>query len=107
MASNVLFYQLLAVALVLIYCIIRIWWLDDSSAILQTPLKLGKSRRKRSQAPKLFAGLIRKPLCVACEQGVDARRKALDSSRPLITFTRGRQRTVNTRVHFCPEPDCS
>jgi transposase-like protein/IS1 family transposase len=25
----------------------------------------------------------------------------------VLTFTRGRQRTVNTQAHFCPEPDCS
>jgi hypothetical protein len=107
MAPNLLFYQLLVVALVLICFIIHVSWPDDSSATPQTSLKLDKSRRKRSKAPKPFPGLIRKPLCEVCEQGVDARLKAPGSPPPLIRFTRGRRRTVDTRSHFCPDPDCS
>jgi len=107
MAPNLLFYQLLVVALVLICLLIHVWWPDDPSATLQTSFKPDKPRRKRSTTPKPFTGLIHKPLCEACEQGADARPQAPGSPPPLIRFTRGRQRTVNTHAHFCPEPDCA
>src|SRR5262249_50882018 len=52
-------------------------------------------------------GLIRKPLCEACEQGADTRPKAAGAPPALLTFTRGRRRTVDTSQHFCPDHDCS
>jgi transposase-like protein len=107
MAPNLLFYQLLLVALVLICLITHVWWPDDSRATPQRPLKPDKPRRKRSQEPKPFTGFIHKPLCEACEQGADERPKAPSSPPPLMPFTRGRRRTVDTRSHFCPDPDCS
>jgi transposase-like protein len=102
-----LFYQLLLVALVLIYCMIHGWWPDDPTAILQTPPKLVKPQRKRSKEPKPFTGLLRKPLCAACEQGLEAHPKTPGEPPPLLIFTRGRRRTIDTQSHFCPAPDCS
>jgi transposase-like protein len=107
MAPNLVFYQLLLVALVLICLITHVWWLGDSRA---TPYRLRKPdtpRRKRSKEPKPFIGFLYKPLCVACEQGTDGRPKAPGAPPPVITCTRGRQRIVATHAHFCPEPDCS
>src|SRR5262249_40969283 len=57
--------------------------------------------------PKPFTGFIHKPLCEACEQGADTRLKAPSLPPPLITVTRGRRRTVDTRSHCCPAPDCA
>ena len=107
MAPNLLFDQLLLVALVLICLITHVWWPDDSRATPQRPLKPDKPRRKRSQEPNPFTGFIHKPLCEACEQGADERPKAPSSPPPLLPFTRGRRRTVDTCSHFCPDPDCS
>jgi IS1 family transposase/transposase-like protein len=107
MAPHLLLYQLLLVALVLIYLIIHVWWLDDSRATPQRPLKSGMSRRTRSTEAKPFTGFIHKPLCEACEQRADTHLKAPSSPPPLIAFTRGRRRTVDTHSHFCPAPDCS
>jgi transposase-like protein len=107
MILNLLFYKLLLVALVLICILIHVGWPDPPSATPQTPLKPDKPRRKRSKDPKPFTGLIQKPICEACDQGVDARPKAPGSPPPVITFTRGRPRTVHTQSHFCPDPDCS
>ena len=77
MVPNLLFYQLLLVALVLICLMLHVWWPDHPSATPQTPLKPGKPRRQRSKAPKPFTGLIHKPLCEAYEPGADIRPKAL------------------------------
>ena len=107
MVPNVLFYQLLLVALVLSCLIIHVWWPDASRATPATPLKPNKPRRKRSKEPKPFTGYIHKPLCEACEQGLDTRPKAHGAPPPVILFTRGRRRTVDTSGHFCPDQDCT
>ena len=107
MVPNVLFYQLLLVALVLSCLLIHVWWPDHPGPPPQSPLKPSKPRRKRSTEPKPFTGYIHKPLCEACEQGADSRPKAPGSPPPVMIFTRGRQRTVDTSGHFCPDPDCT
>jgi hypothetical protein len=70
MAPNLLWYQLLLVALVLICLLIHVGWPDHPSATSKTSLQPDKPRRKRSTAPTPFTGLIHKPFCDACEQGV-------------------------------------
>jgi hypothetical protein len=76
MTPNLLFYQLLLVALVLICIVIHVWWPDSSRATPPRPLMLDQPRRKRPKGPKLFTGYIHKPLCEACEQGIDQLLKA-------------------------------
>jgi hypothetical protein len=107
MAPNPLFYQLLVVALVLLCLLIHVGLPDKSLPMLQLPLASNKRRRTRSTEPKPFPGLIRKPLCEACAQGAEARPQAPGFPPPLIRFTCGRRRTVNTQSHFCPDPDCA
>jgi len=50
---------------------------------------------------------MHKPLCEACERGADVRPQAPGEPPPIITFTRGRRRTVDTQLPFCPAPNCS
>ena len=52
MAPNLLFYQLLLVALVLIFLMIHLWWPDHSRATPHRPFKPDKPRRKRSKEPQ-------------------------------------------------------
>jgi hypothetical protein len=106
MASNLLFYPLLLVALVLICLLIHVRRPDDPRVTPQTPRKLDPPRRKRSKAPKPLTGLIHKPLCEACEQRADACFRTPGAPPPVIAFARGRRRTVDRRSHFCPDPDC-
>jgi transposase-like protein len=107
MAPNSLFYPLLLAALVLVCLIIHIGWLDPLRAVPPPPVKPDKPRRKRSKEPKPFTGYLQKPLCEACEHGLDSRPKTPGSPPPAIIFTRGRRRTVDTSGHFCPDPDCA
>jgi transposase-like protein len=107
MVPNLLFYQLLLVALVLISLLRHVWWPDHPGATPQSSRKPDKPRRNRSREPKPFPGSIHKPLCEACETGPDTRPWAPNSPPPIMTFSRGRRRTVNTHAHFCPDPDCS
>jgi hypothetical protein len=64
-------------------------------------------RRKWSTEPKPFPGFLPKPLCEACEQGADSCPKTPGSPPPLMTFTRGRRRPIDTQTHFRPAPNCS
>jgi len=107
MVSNLLFYKLLRVALVIICLLFHLCWLSGQAVKRHKPLTPATSRRKRSNAPKPFAGLIHKPICEACEQGVDTRPQAPGSPPPRLLFTRGRRRTVDTQYHFCPDLACS
>jgi hypothetical protein len=107
MAPNMLFYQLLLVALVMICFMLHVWWPDPSRATPPQPLKPDKPQRKRAKAPQPFMGYLHKPLCEACEAGTDPRPPAPGSPPPIMTFTRGRKRTVDTSEQFCPTPDCS
>src|SRR5215831_12868508 len=107
MIPNPLFYQILLIALVLISLMIHVWWLDSSKATPTRPYKPDQPRRKRSKELKPFTGYIHQPLCEACEQGVDSCPKAPGSPPPVMIFTRGRRRTVDTSGHFCPDQDCA
>ena len=107
MTPDVLFYQLLVVALVLICLLVHICCPDSRSPASQMPRKPANPRRKRAKEPKPFTGYIHKPLCEACEQGLDTRPKAPGAPPPMIIFSRGRRRTVDTSGHFCPDHDCS
>jgi IS1 family transposase len=108
MIPHFLFYQLLLVALLVLCLLMHVWWPDKPAAASQLPLEPNKRRRTRSKEPKPFTGLLHQPLCEACKQGIDPRPEAaLGSSPPIMTFSRGRRRTVDTHAHFCPDPDCS
>jgi IS1 family transposase len=107
MAPDPLFYQLLLVALVLIWLILHIGWPDPRRPAPPTTATPDQPRRKRSKEPTPFAGYMHKPICEACEQALDTRPQAPGSSPPMIIFTRGRWRTVDTSGHFCPDHDCA
>jgi hypothetical protein len=107
MAQNLLCYQRLLIALGLICLLIHVWWSDTPRVTLHRPLKHAKLQRKRSKEPKPFPGLLHKPLCEACEHRLDARPTAPGAPPPVMIFTRGRRRTVDTQQQFCPAPDCS
>jgi IS1 family transposase len=104
---NLLFYQLLLVTLVLICLMIHVWWSDPPRVARPRTFKPDKPRRTRAKEPNPVTGYIHKPLCEACEQGTDRRPKAPGSPPPVMSFTRGRRRSVNTSSHFCPDLDCS
>ena len=107
MVPNPLFYQLLMVALILICLLIHVGLPDKPLPLPQPPLEPHKRRRTRSKEPKPFPGLLHKPLCAACAQGAEGHAKAPGLPPPIMRFTRGRRRTVDTHAHFCPDPDCA
>src|SRR6266702_6960214 len=107
MASNLLFYQLLLVALVCLCFVRQALWPGARTGVRPTLLQPSPPPPKRSREPKPFAGLLHKPLCDACAHAADDRPKAPSSLPPVLTFTRGRKRTIDTQQHFCPDQDCA
>ncbi len=107
MGPSLWFYQLLLSTLVLICLMIHVGWPNNPRATPRKPLKPAKPRRKRSEDSQPLTGLIHKPLCEACEQGADPRPQAPGAPPPVMVFTQGRRRTIDTQQHCCPEPDCS
>src|SRR5262252_3282659 len=95
MTPNVVFEQLLVVALVLICLLMHVWGPSARSPASQRPCKPAQPRRTRAKDPKPFTGYIPKPLWEACEQRLDARLKAPGAPPPMLIFTRGRRRTVD------------
>jgi len=81
MASNLLFYQLLLVALVLICLLVHGGLPDDLPRAPQTLLQPHQRRRRRSKEPQPFTGLIHKPLC----EGLYGRGRSLPYDAQLAT----------------------
>ncbi len=106
MISNLVFYQLVLIALVWVFLMLYgVWPSELTAARPQTPKPL-RPPRTRSKEPKPFMGLTHKPYCEACEQGVASRREPPCAPPPPLVSTRGRRRQVDTSQHFCPDPDC-
>ena len=106
MVPHQLFYPLLVIALVLRCFMSHVWWPNSPRAPPQIPAQPDKPRRKRSKGPQPFTGYIHKPLCAACERGIETRPQAPGSPPPILLCTRGRKRTVDTHAHCCPTPNC-
>src|SRR4029450_4477978 len=77
------------------------------TGVRPTLLQPSPPRPKRSREPKPFAGLLHKPLCAAGEQAAESGHKAPRTPPPLITYARGRQRTIDSQNQFCPDLDCA
>ena len=107
MVPNLIFYKLLLVALLWLCFLLHVLWPNERAATGPTSPKPTPPPRKRSQEPKLLTGLIHKPLCDACQQATDFHPKALGAPPPLITYTRGRKRSIDTQQQFCPKQNCA
>ena len=90
-----------------IFFMLHVAWPSQCPATPQRPVEPILPPHKRSNEPQSFAGLIHKPLCDACEHAAEARPQAPAAPPPLITFTRGRPRTIDSQQQFCPDQDCS
>jgi IS1 family transposase len=107
MIANLVFYQLVLLALVWVFLILSWLWPSEPAAARPIPPTPVTPPRKRSTAPTPFPGLTRKPQCDACEQTIEDHRLPLPSAPPpKIISTRGRRRHVDISRHFCPDADC-
>ncbi len=107
MVSNLVFYQLMLIALLWLFLMLSWVWPSEPAAARPLPPTPVTPPRKRSTAPTPFPGLIRQPHCDACAQAVASHRESPCAPSPRLISTRGRRRQVDTSRHFCPDPDCT
>jgi IS1 family transposase/transposase-like protein len=101
MPSDLAFSLVTGVVLMLLVVLSHWLWRGGKAAPAAT--KTPQARRD----PTPFAGLTRKPLCEACEQGAGSHLPAPGAPPPHMTFTRGRRRHIDTTGHFCPHATCA
>src|SRR5574341_67474 len=108
MMSDPLFCQLLLVGLLWLCLMLHVVWPNDHATSGHKTSPPATASRKRSTAPTPFPGLLHKPRCAACEEGVPMHTQAPpDTPPPLIVPTRECPRQVDTQRHFCPHTCCA
>jgi IS1 family transposase/transposase-like protein len=100
------FYELGLVALVWAFLMLYWLWLNDSAACRQPIAPSKPPRHKRSNPPKLFAGLTQKPSCALCEHEAAYPHAPPPASPAPMPPTSRRPRRVDTSRHFCPHTGC-
>jgi IS1 family transposase len=104
--SNLVFYQLVLIALAWLFLMLSWVWPSEPAAARPRPPTPVTTPRKRSMVPTPFPGLIHKPHCDLCAQAMASHREPPCAPSPRRLSTRGRRRQVDTSRHFCPDPDC-
>ena len=107
MVSDLLFYQLGLLGLLWLCIMLHMAWPSDCQAEVQTTPQPAPPSRKRSRESTPSVGLTHKPHCDACEHAVEPRLQGPAALSPPLTFTRGRQRAINTQQQFCPDHECA
>jgi IS1 family transposase len=105
MASTLFFYQLVLFALVCLVLILHALWSRDRKVEYRSLPKSLAPLRKRSKAPKPFAGLTHKPYCAACEEATHLKLPPPVPPDPMPMSHR-RPRRIDTSMHFCPHATC-
>jgi hypothetical protein len=106
MVSSLFYSQLALLALLWLFIMVHLSWPRRSAPPPTAPATPIKPKRKRSTAPKPFAGLTHKPSCALCEQAAGERASAAPRRPEPIPPTNRRPCTVDTSRHFCPHTEC-
>jgi IS1 family transposase len=105
MALTLFFYQLVLFALVCLVLILHALWSRDRKVEYRSLPKSLAPLRKRSKAPKPFAGLTHKPYCAACEEATHLKLPPPVPPDPM-SMSHRRPRRIDTSMHFCPHATC-
>ena len=106
MIPHHIYYQLVMVGLLWLCVMLHYVW-PSQDAVSPPPPGPPQLKRKRSKAPKPFAGLTTKPHCDVCAHAAAPHLHAPAALPPRLVPPRGRRRQVDTSMHFCPNPDCA
>jgi len=106
MVSPLFFYELGRIALVWLFLLLC-WRGPNAAAVRRQPIAPPKPpQRKRSTAPKAFAGLTTQPHCALCERETTHPPPVPPVPPEPMVPTNRRSRTVDTSQHFCPHTGC-
>jgi transposase-like protein len=103
MVSSLFYYQLALCVLMWLFVMLHVTW---SKPDLPTPPVPAKPKRPRSNAPKAFEGLTKKPHCALCERGPAPLTPPAPVPPEPMPPTNRHPRTVDTSMHFCPHTEC-
>src|SRR5262249_48274050 len=102
MVSHLFYYQLALCVLVWLFVMLHVTW---SKPGLPTPPVPAQPKRNRSNEPKTFEGLTKKPHCTLCERETAHLKPPSPVPPDPMPPTNRRPRTVDTAMHFCPHTD--
>src|SRR5256712_1263304 len=103
MVSHLFYYQLALFVLVWLFVMLHVTW---SKPGLPAPPVPAQPKRNRSNEPKAFEGLTKKPHCALCERDTAHLKPPSPVPPDPMPPTNRRPRTVDTSMHFCPHTDC-
>jgi len=108
MVSHHFVYQLVLVALIWLFVILR---LSRPKRVVTVPAASAlpeplKPKRPRSNAPKPFEGLTQKPHCALCERDTVSPKPLPPVPPDPMAPTNRRPREVDASMHFCPHSSC-
>src|SRR6266581_3270577 len=103
MVSHLFYYQLALFVLVWLFVMLHVTW---SKPGLPTPPVPAQPKRNRSNEPKAFEGLTKKPPCALCERDTAHLKPPSPVPPDPMPPPNRRPRTVDTAMHFCPHADC-
>jgi IS1 family transposase len=106
MIPHLVYYQLVILVLLWLCVMLAYLWPSPPRGMPRRPTAPITLKRKRSSAPKPFAGLTQKPPCALCEQEPSDTVPAASRRPDPLSPTHRRPRTVDTTMHFCPHSDC-
>jgi hypothetical protein len=104
MVSHLFYYQLAVLILAWLFVMLHV---TGSKPGLPAPPISAQPKRKRSTAPKPFAGLTHRPHCALCERETEPPNPPVPVPPDPLPPTNRRPRTVDTSRHFCPHTDCA
>ena len=103
MVWHLFYYQLALFVLVWLFVMLHVTW---SKLGLPAPPVPAQPKRNRSNEPKAFEGLTKKPHCALCERAPAHLKPPSPVPPDPMPPTNRRPRTVDTSMHFCPHTDC-
>src|SRR5262252_7826133 len=103
MVSHLFYYQLAVLVLAWLFVLLHV---TGATPGLPAPPISAQPKRKRSPAPKPFAGLTHRAPCALCERETVHPNPSTPVPPAPMPPTHRRPRSVDTSRHFCPHTDC-
>jgi hypothetical protein len=99
-------YQLTVLGLLWFFLMLYYLWPSPCGMAPMQSSKLIIARHKRSNEPKVFAGLTQRPHCAACEHDTNHPQASPPRRPEPMPPTHRRPRAIDTARHFCPHATC-
>jgi IS1 family transposase len=106
MIPHLFYYQLTVLGLLWFFIMLYYLWPSPGGTASTQSSKPITARHKRSNKPKVFAGLTHKPHCAACAHEATHPQPPPPLRPEPMPPTHRRPRAIDTSRHFCPHTDC-